>query len=107
MSTTSSRSKIYLGVLLLLSTIALLTGCTPDDPQSTFDTVGPVSRSQLVLFYWIFWAAMVVWVIVGGALSWMTGRSAVWGSLRMVMAGGAAAAVTFGVGSLIGTSLAS
>jgi VIT1/CCC1 family predicted Fe2+/Mn2+ transporter len=46
-------------------------------------------------------------VTVGGALSWMTGRSAVWGSLRMVMAGGAAAAVTFGVGSLIGTSLVS
>ena len=69
MSTTSSRSKIYLGVLLLLSTIALLTGCTPDDPQSTFDTVGPVSRAQLVLFYWIFWAAVVVFIVVGAMLT--------------------------------------
>ena len=42
---------------------------------------------------------------VGGALAWMTDRSAAWGALRMVIAGGAAAAVTFGVGSLIGTSL--
>jgi VIT1/CCC1 family predicted Fe2+/Mn2+ transporter len=42
---------------------------------------------------------------VGGALSWMTDRSIIWGALRMVFAGGAAAAVTFGVGSLIGTSL--
>ena len=42
---------------------------------------------------------------VGGALSWMTDRSPIWGALRMVIAGGAAAAVTFGVGSLIGTSL--
>ena len=42
---------------------------------------------------------------VGGALAWMTDRSAVWGALRMVIAGGAAATVTFGVGSLIGTSL--
>jgi VIT1/CCC1 family predicted Fe2+/Mn2+ transporter len=42
---------------------------------------------------------------VGGTLSWMTDRSAVWGALRMVIAGGSAAAVTYGVGSLIGTSL--
>ena len=74
MSTTSSRSKIYLGVLLLLSTIALLTGCTPDDPQSTFDTVGPVSRSQLVLFYWIFWAAVVVFIVVGAVLAYTSLR---------------------------------
>ncbi len=74
MSTTSSRSKIYLGVLLLLSSFALLAGCTPDDPQSTFDTVGPVSRSQLSLFYWIFWAAVVVFVVVGAALLYTTLR---------------------------------
>ena len=42
---------------------------------------------------------------VGGALAWMTDRSVAWGALRMVIAGGAAATVTFGVGSLIGTSL--
>jgi VIT1/CCC1 family predicted Fe2+/Mn2+ transporter len=42
---------------------------------------------------------------VGGVMAWLTDRSAIWGALRMVLAGGAAAAVTFGVGSLIGTSL--
>ena len=41
----------------------------------------------------------------GGVLAWMTNRNAVWGALRMGIAGGMAAAVTFGVGSLIGTSL--
>ena len=42
---------------------------------------------------------------VGGTLAWMTNRSAIWGALRMTLAGGAAATVTFGVGSIIGISL--
>lgn len=42
---------------------------------------------------------------VGGVMAWMTDRSVIWGAMRMVLAGGAAAAVTFGVGSLIGASL--
>ncbi len=74
MSTKSSRFKAYLGGLLLLTSLALLTGCTPDDPQSTFDTVGPVSRSQLTLFYWIFGAAVVVFVVVGAVLAYTTIR---------------------------------
>ena len=36
--------------------------------MSTFDTSGPVARSQLVLFYWIFWAAVFVFVVVGGVI---------------------------------------
>ncbi|MDP6064483.1 MAG: cytochrome c oxidase subunit II [SAR202 cluster bacterium] len=75
MSTTSSRSKAYLGgLLLLLSSIALLTGCALDNPQSTFDTVGPVSQSQLNLFYWIFGTAVVVFVVVGTVLAYTTIR---------------------------------
>lgn len=74
MSTLSSRSKVYLGGMLLLVSVALLVGCTPSDSQSTFDTVGPVSRSQLVLFYWIFWAAVVVFVVVGGVLAYISLR---------------------------------
>jgi cytochrome c oxidase subunit 2 len=74
MSTTSSRSKAYLGGLLLLSSIALLTGCALDDPQSTFDTVGPVSQSQLMLFYWIFGAAVVVFIVVGAVLAYTSIR---------------------------------
>ena len=42
---------------------------------------------------------------VGATLSWMTNKSAIRGALRMVLAGGAAATVTFAVGSLIGISI--
>ena len=42
---------------------------------------------------------------VGGLLAWVTDRSASWGALRMLLAGGAAASVTFGVGHLVGISL--
>ena len=61
------KSRILAGALLLLP-LLLVAGCTPDHPQSTFDTSGPVARSQLVLFYWIFWAAVFVFVAVGGIL---------------------------------------
>ena len=44
-------------------------------------------------------------VAVGGLLAGLTGRSATWGAVRMLLAGGAAAAVTFGVGHLIGVSV--
>jgi VIT1/CCC1 family predicted Fe2+/Mn2+ transporter len=43
--------------------------------------------------------------LVGGLLALMSGRNAAWGALRMLLAGGAAAAVTFGVGNLIGVSV--
>ena len=52
---------------LALAPLALAV-CTPDHPQSTFDTTGPVARSQLTLFYWIFWAAVVVFIVVEGAI---------------------------------------
>ena len=44
-------------------------------------------------------------IVVGGALAGLTNRSLLWGSLRMLMAGGAAAAVTFGIGHLIGVTI--
>ena len=47
----------------------------------------------------------VALIAVGALLAWMTSRSVRWGALRMLLAGGSAAAVTFGVGSLIGVSL--
>jgi VIT1/CCC1 family predicted Fe2+/Mn2+ transporter len=43
---------------------------------------------------------------VGATLSLFTGRSALAGGLRMVLVGGAAAAVTFAIGTLLGVSLA-
>lgn len=68
------RLARYIGATLLLITVLLLVGCTPEHPQSTFDTQGPVARSQLTLFYWIFWAAVFVFIIVGGALLYVTIR---------------------------------
>ena len=44
-------------------------------------------------------------VVVGGLLSALAGKSARWRALRMLLAGGAAAAVTYGVGHLIGVSV--
>jgi VIT1/CCC1 family predicted Fe2+/Mn2+ transporter len=43
--------------------------------------------------------------VVGGLLAMMSGVNVAWGSLRMVLGGSAAAAVTFGVGTLIGVSV--
>ena len=44
-------------------------------------------------------------LVVGWALAKISGKSTTWGALRMVLAGGAAAAVTFGVGRWIGVSI--
>ena len=43
--------------------------------------------------------------LVGGLVAATSHRSVVWGALRMFLAGGSAAAVTFGIGHLIGVSL--
>jgi len=74
MSMTGRHSIKYIGLLLLLLLITLVIGCTPSHPQSTFDTAGPVSRSQLVLFYWIFGASVFVFITVGGALLYIAFR---------------------------------
>ena len=42
---------------------------------------------------------------VGGLLAIISGRNMMWGALRMFLVGGTVAAVTFGVGSLIGVSV--
>ena len=55
-------------LFFLVVILFLFSSCTPDHLQSTFDTSGPVAESQLTLFYWIFWAAVVVFVVVVGAL---------------------------------------
>ena len=68
MSMTRRHSLRQFGLVLLVLVVALLAGCTPGHKQSTFDASGPVAESQLALFYWIFWAAVFVFVVVGGAL---------------------------------------
>ena len=62
------RPARLIGAVLLILALAIVAGCTPDHQQSTFDPTGPVARSQLTLFYWIFWAAVFVFVAVEGAL---------------------------------------
>ena len=57
------RSHILLPGLAL-ALLALMLGCYPDHHMSTFDTLGPVAKSQLDLFYIIFWAGLVVFIIV-------------------------------------------
>lgn len=42
---------------------------------------------------------------VGGGISVFTGRSGWWSALRMVLVGGSAAAVTYGVGAAVGVSV--
>jgi VIT1/CCC1 family predicted Fe2+/Mn2+ transporter len=45
-------------------------------------------------------------LLVGGMLSTLSAKNPLWGAFRMLLAGGAAAAVTFGIGHLIGVSIA-
>lgn len=66
--------KRSVGILLLGALIAMLTGCTPSHAQSTFDTLGPVAENQATIFYIIFWAGLVVFIAVQGALLYMIFR---------------------------------
>ena len=61
-------------LLLLISLATLLVACTPSHPQSTFDTLGPVARSQVNLFWVIFWAGLVVSVAVMAVLIYIMVR---------------------------------
>ncbi|MDE2861424.1 MAG: VIT1/CCC1 transporter family protein [Chloroflexota bacterium] len=45
-------------------------------------------------------------LLVGGTLAKTSNRNPLWGAARMALAGGAAATVTFGIGRLVGTTLA-
>ena len=68
MSTFKAPNGKLATVLLLAIIGILLAACYPDNPQSTFDATGPVARSQLTLFWVIFWAAVFVFVVVEGIL---------------------------------------
>lgn len=68
MSTTGRHLIRYAGLALLVFVGLSLAGCYTSHPQSTFDASGPVARSQLTLFYIIFWASAFVFVTVVGVL---------------------------------------
>ena len=61
-------------LLLVLAVTALLAGCTPDNNQSTFGTAGPIAEDQANLFKFIFWIAAVVFVLVEGAVIYVSIR---------------------------------
>ena len=61
--------------LLLLAIPALtafISACATGNPQDTFDTAGPVAEDQANLFKFIFWIAVVVFVIVEFGIIWIT-----------------------------------
>jgi cytochrome c oxidase subunit 2 len=60
--------------LLAPVAIALLAACTPENNQSTFGTAGPVAEQQANLFMFIFWIAAVVFVLVEGAIIYISIR---------------------------------
>lgn len=62
------RRCCFGGVLVALGQWALA------QPQSTFDTVGPVAEMQLDLFMLTFWLAIGVFVLVAGALGYAVWR---------------------------------
>ncbi|MEE9324922.1 MAG: cytochrome c oxidase subunit II transmembrane domain-containing protein, partial [Dehalococcoidia bacterium] len=62
------RRHRFLAIGLAISFLVILAACTPDDPQSTFGTAGPVAERQKDLFIIIFWVAVGVFVVVEGIL---------------------------------------
>ena len=60
-----ARSRL---LFLILVVPAILVACNEGDPQSTFGTSGPIADTQADLFIFIFWIAVVVFVLVEGAL---------------------------------------
>ena len=66
--TAKRRITKYAIALLGLLGLILIASCTPSHPQSTFDAQGPVAQRQLDLFLIIFWVALVIFILVEGAL---------------------------------------
>lgn len=66
------RRKLFL--FLVPAAAAFIAGCATGNPQDTFDTAGPVAEDQANLFKFIFWIAVVVFVIVEAGIIWITLR---------------------------------
>jgi cytochrome c oxidase subunit 2 len=49
-------------------------GCATGNPQDTFSPAGPVADEQAALFKFVFWIAVVVFVLVEGAVIYITLR---------------------------------
>ena len=62
------QRPVSLVTLLIAAAALLFAACTPSNPQSTFGVSGPVSREQADLFKFVFWIAVVVFVLVEGLI---------------------------------------
>jgi|TARA_B100001971_G_C18215788_1_gene553734 cytochrome c oxidase subunit 2 len=60
--------------LITFANLLIVSGCTPNDPQSTFGIGGPIARQQADLFILIFWVAVIVFILVEGALVYVLFR---------------------------------
>lgn len=59
-------------LLALPAAAGFISACATGNPQDTFDTAGPVAKQQADLFKFIFWIAVVVFVLVEGGIIWIT-----------------------------------
>lgn len=57
---------------LVVACLPLLAGGWTSGPQSTFETEGPVAKSQLDLFYVTLWVCTVIFVLVAAVLTYTT-----------------------------------
>ncbi|MBL9204222.1 MAG: cytochrome c oxidase subunit II, partial [Opitutaceae bacterium] len=57
---------------LVVACLPLLLGGWIHGPQSTFDTEGPVAKSQLDVFYVTVWVTTIIFVLVAGVLAYAT-----------------------------------
>lgn len=68
MSFNKSLARRLAIILLTAVLLLLITACLPDEPQSTFGAEGKIARDQEGLFKFIFWIAVIVFVVVEGVL---------------------------------------
>jgi cytochrome c oxidase subunit 2 len=60
--------------LVLVGLLPLLTGGWTSGHQSTFETHGPVAKTQLDVFYVTLWVSMILFVLVAAVLAYATLR---------------------------------
>ena len=70
----SKRIKLIFNLSIVMVLSMLLMACNPEGPQSTFDAQGPVSEIQKNLFLFTFWIAVIVFIVVEGAILFVTFR---------------------------------
>ena len=64
------KSVIRASIIFALLIFAM--ACSPESPQSTFGTHGPIAELQKNLFLFTFWIAVVVFIIVEGGIIYLT-----------------------------------